>query len=1003
MDFLRSALTYGLISTAMALPADPVVVPRVEDPSPIIDGDLNDWADRGALLTIDRPEQVTYGKAAWQGVVDLSGWVRLGHGSRHLYVAGHVADSVVAQSSSGRAVWRGDHVILFLDFVQSGRWEDMLQLGLSPGGLAAQSGAERVGPELVIWRPEGLSPEGAAVAARRTAGGYDVEAAIPWRTLRVQPVRFQTLAFDVAFSDCDQTPDRQETCMSFSVAPWDTRNPNRLMRVGLGDRAGLFPADAFDEKRIEIAKEELVVEPTSQREFAIDLDAIHESLVPTLTFKARAVWPRAGGCIAGLYIDVNGKPIPRQSLAERPKSMEFVGGGQSASWARGITLFYSPDFDAIERSGYKPIGFRACEYVVRLDGMLRTGENTITFKNNLHYSWAAKRIQIAVADIVLSWRTPSQFRPPKIWKPAPRGPLPTFEPRTVHRVAYAAKLLPGGAVEVSWHGQRLTVSSRFSRSGGKWAELGDQTAVGWDSCRRAEATVRAQASALGVERSLVLHDEAILVRDTLRNTSSEVVPVMITHEADPGALELLYICGRPVRGEAGANSVAENPSVVVLAEDHGFGLMAHADVFRIHCRSAGDSKRATLTDNSLALRPGVTYRHEWLIVPLAEPDYWAFVNAVRRFFGNNFTIPGSFAFFPAPHTKYMKLPLDEIGRFIDRKAARFVAITTGNNYKGIFAHGPVKRDCETEIHLPTIQMLRKVRPRSKILVYFNCFDCARTKDDPVRWPDCQVLRPDGKNIRAGTTYPVYFPTLSNAYGREMDRSVDWVLNTLRVDGVWWDMFNGYGTHYGEPWDGWSADIDARTHILTRRKASAALLTWEWRRRTLERFLREGGAVAANGCPMMTSEYAYRVPRVTETASVSNLSRSHLFTPIALGDHITEHNEADCYLHMLKALDWGGLYYWYSSHNRPTRPTLTSYMFPFTPVELHEGYLIGEERILTCRSGLFGWGDTSDFDVHVFDRVGRETLDVLTPRVVRGGKVYAEVRLPEGYSAAVVRK
>ena len=66
-------------------------------------------------------------------------------------------------------------------------------------------------------------------------------------------------------------------------------------------------------------------------------------------------------------------------------------------------------------------------------------------------------------------------------------------------------------------------------------------------------------------------------------------------------------------------------------------------------------------------------------------------------------------------------------------------------------------------------------------------------------------------------------------------------------------------------------------------------------------------------------------------------------------------------------------------------------------------MVGEERILTCESGLFGWGDDSDFAVHVFDRIGRETDAVKVPRVLRNGKAYAEARLPEGYAAAIVRK
>jgi len=46
------------------------------------------------------------------------------------------------------------------------------------------------------------------------------------------------------------------------------------------------------------------------------------------------------------------------------------------------------------------------------------------------------------------------------------------------------------------------------------------------------------------------------------------------------------------------------------------------------------------------------------------------------------------------------------------------------------------------------------------------------------------------------------------------------------------------------------------------------------------------------------------------------------------------------------------------------------MFPITPMELHEGYIIGKERIVTNRSGLFGWGDNSKHEVHVFNEEGK---------------------------------
>ena len=79
------------------------------------------------------------------------------------------------------------------------------------------------------------------------------------------------------------------------------------------------------------------------------------------------------------------------------------------------------------------------------------------------------------------------------------------------------------------------------------------------------------------------------------------------------------------------------------------------------------------------------------------------------------------------------------------------------------------------------------------------------------------------------------------------------------------------------------------------------------------------------------------------------------------------------------------------------------MYPFTPLEIHAGYAIGKERILTNRSGLFGWNDASEFRAYVYDREGRATERHPVQRVERDGRAYAEVRIPGGYSAAIVRE
>ena len=1000
-----------LFWTFQAQAAEPIIIPVVTDPSPVIDGNLQEWANRGVLVEWKKAEQVTFGRESWKGSEDLSGWARIGYDNQHLYVAAHVVDSFLLQNQSGRELYRGDHILALLDFIGSGKKMDIIACGISPGNLKAPGDAgPDVRPEFIIWRPAGASALGARVAARRTGVGYDIEAAVPWKLLKVKPARFQTFAMELTLSDCDQSPLRQETIYSINTTKWTPWDPKRLVPAGLADRKGYLPPDAF--RKAMILVKDLRITKGQTKEFVVNMDKIPEGLIPTLTFKARIHSPRTGGCSGPLRTLINGKTITQDNIANRPRHMTALNGVKLSAWyAAGVRMWFGPSFEAIEQSPYKPLDVVSYSYILRLDRnkMIRAGRNTITFR----YEDQRPNLEIVLADVAFSWQPPSRFTPPKVWKPAPTGPLSTIEPWGEHKVDYKVTALTGGALKVSWAGRELVFESRFSRPGGGWAELKAKDSPGWNKMTEAlwsregpneRFVCSGRTDALQLIRTYIPYDECILVRDTLTNTSGDTDrPVIIAHRTAPGPYEALYLTGRPMPMKTGASAVPANPSVVVIGKTSGFGMVAHDDVFRIHSRVSCDAKFTEIGDSSLVLRPGVTYRHEWLIVPLPRPDYWHFVNAARRYFKTNFTIPGSFCFFSL-HKKWLNLFPWEIKTYLDRKNARLASVGLMARYKGLHPHGPTRLTLDPTKAIMTNRTITAVRPRTKLLSYFNCFDYARRPEDTVLFKECRVMGADGKEIRGEkSVYPLYYPTLTNRYGKEMDKIVDWLLNTVGAEGLYWDCYAYKLSHYDEPWDGWSGDIDPRNHKLRRKKSSLVLISWPWRERLTARLLKEGRPIVANGNPSLTSEYKYRFPRFVETADITRLSKTHLFTPIALGDHITERNEVDSYRWMLRALDWGGLYYWYSGRIIPTHHTLTTYMFPVTPLELHSGYIIAEERILTNRSGLFGWGDMAAFEAHVFDRVGKETDKIKVPRVVKDGKAYAEVRIPEGYSVAIVRK
>jgi hypothetical protein len=76
------------------------------------------------------------------------------------------------------------------------------------------------------------------------------------------------------------------------------------------------------------------------------------------------------------------------------------------------------------------------------------------------------------------------------------------------------------------------------------------------------------------------------------------------------------------------------------------------------------------------------------------------------------------------------------------------------------------------------------------------------------------------------------------------------------------------------------------------------------------------------------------------------------------------------------------------------------MFPITPIALHEGWVEGRERIITCVSGDYLWKGTARPQVLLFDHVGREkTHKFEIARTERGWNV--AIRLADWQDMAIV--
>jgi len=184
---------------------------------PTLDGDLGEWPELPG-----RADQIAYRPENWSGVADLSARFALGWDDAGLFVAADVTDDVFVQTQRGETLFRGDSLELLVDtalgadFASAQLSGDDYQLGLSPGTSAGDA------PEAFLWFPASRAgpPDGLFIAARRTATGYTLEAALPWAVLgfAAPPPPGQRFGFALSASDND-APDTAEQQSMVASAP----------------------------------------------------------------------------------------------------------------------------------------------------------------------------------------------------------------------------------------------------------------------------------------------------------------------------------------------------------------------------------------------------------------------------------------------------------------------------------------------------------------------------------------------------------------------------------------------------------------------------------------------------------------------------------------------------------------------------------------------------------------------------------------------------------------
>ena len=239
---MRLPLVVAALCLASAASRADVCCPLKPDPPPAIDGSLAKWFANPCPITVGG-DQVVVGKAKWKGENDLSGTLYLYWDANYLYFAAEVIKPKINQDQSGDGIWNGDHLEVYLDTawtpgVKGGFGKGQFQLGISPGNLTKTGDPLfDLPPEVVIAYPEGMPATGMRAAAIRTEKGYNIEAAVPWKSLKVEAKQGMVLGLDYCISG-SLNPGAQDMMTSLVPGPWLFRQREHLVPMKLCDAAG---------------------------------------------------------------------------------------------------------------------------------------------------------------------------------------------------------------------------------------------------------------------------------------------------------------------------------------------------------------------------------------------------------------------------------------------------------------------------------------------------------------------------------------------------------------------------------------------------------------------------------------------------------------------------------------------------------------------------------------------------------------------------------------------
>lgn len=163
-------------------------------------------------------------------------------------------------------------------------------------------------------------------------------------------------------------------------------------------------------------------------------------------------------------------------------------------------------------------------------------------------------------------------------------------------------------------------------------------------------------------------------------------------------------------------------------------------------------------------------------------------------------------------------------------------------------------------------------------------------------------------------------------------------------------------------DGHSCLIDPKTYMIKREVGITALLGETQRLAVVERVQKRGGVVLGNGPTTNKALLATGIQRMVESQHNDYWSyEGNLQMPLG---YISSYTKWDRYVRLFNLAMLPVAIGIDQTHD------ISWHLFPFTPVELHAGYLLGKERIIATHDGNYGWDGAFLYRLWIYDGEGK---------------------------------